>query len=324
MDGPSWTRVDVSEWSIYRVEQAGSSENRWLIEPGTDELWLHKDTHIPSNGQEQGEDWSEFVATQVAKTLAIPCAETRLCSRGGRRGSLSLSVLAQADVRPFALNEGRVVLERSKAPGYVRHLEGKPAHDPHRPDVKRPGHSLQNIKAALEGTGPPTTFAGPQGCDGFDVFAGYLVLDALIANSDRHEQNWAVLTPQLLGPIERLAPSYDHASSLGYNLTDQKRESLLADRASGLDRWSERGRARRYEHRGTPLTLVEHAAEAVALCSPDGRLWWTQVLERGDLGGPHEVLAEPILGMSEHASRFASELLELNLRRLRDVICSNA
>lgn len=28
---------------------------------------------------------------------------------------------------------------------------------------------------------------------GFDVFVGYLLLDALVAKRDRHEQDWAVL-----------------------------------------------------------------------------------------------------------------------------------
>jgi serine/threonine protein kinase HipA of HipAB toxin-antitoxin module len=45
-----------------------------------------------------------------------------------------------------------------------------------------------------------------------DVFLGYLMLDAWIANLDRHHENWGlVLTKDITG---HLAPSYDHASSL--------------------------------------------------------------------------------------------------------------
>jgi hypothetical protein len=32
----------------------------------------------------------------------------------------------------------------------------------------------------------------------YDVFCGYLVLDALVANSDRHDHNWAVFLPPTL------------------------------------------------------------------------------------------------------------------------------
>lgn len=194
------------------VESAGSTQNLWLAEPNSPAgtLWLHKDTLIPENRIEQGEDWSEVVSTQVAAILGVPRATTRLCLRKDRRGSLSRSVRPEdAD-----LWEGQIVLEDVHAPGYFPHVEGREGVDPERPDVKRPGHNLRNIELALDDVAPPPEFEGPGSLSGFDVFAGYLLLDALIANRDRHEQNWAVLRPRLLGPPVRLSPSYDHASSL--------------------------------------------------------------------------------------------------------------
>jgi len=63
-----WERVDVSDWSVRRTEAAGSSENLWLDEPGSDSKpdrrWMHKDITIPLNGAEQGEDWAEVVSTR--------------------------------------------------------------------------------------------------------------------------------------------------------------------------------------------------------------------------------------------------------------------
>lgn len=57
----------------------------------------------------------------------------------------------------------------------------------------------------------------------FEAFTGYLVLDALVANQDRHEENWAVLRPLPGGGEVTLAGSYDHGSSLAFNLTDARR-----------------------------------------------------------------------------------------------------
>lgn len=131
VDAEVWDRVDVSGWPVLRAEQAGSTENLWLEEPATEHRWLHKDTVIPQNGLEQGEDWSEVISTEVAKLLGVPCAPVRLCERNGRRGSLSLSVVPEG----HDLWEGTVILERADAPGYFSHREGAPGVDPARPDV---------------------------------------------------------------------------------------------------------------------------------------------------------------------------------------------
>jgi hypothetical protein len=64
-------------------------------------------------------------------------------------------------------------------PGYVHQPGRKGGH---------PGHSLENVRAV------PTT--------AFDVFAGWPTLDAWIANTDRHDNNWSVLrTRQTRGPV---------------------------------------------------------------------------------------------------------------------------
>jgi hypothetical protein len=105
-----WERMDVSTWPIQQVEQIGSTPNMWLENPEDGTSWLHKDTVIPANGIEQGEDWAEVVSTQAATLLGAPCATTSLCMRNGRRGSLSLSVLPKG----HSLWEGHLVLERAE------------------------------------------------------------------------------------------------------------------------------------------------------------------------------------------------------------------
>lgn len=320
VDSVIWNRIDATRWAEIRVEAAGSTTTVWLEEPETCEEWLHKDTVIPSNGVEQGEDWSEVISTQVAQLLKVPCAETRMCIRAGRRGSLS------RNVRPTgqALFEGHTVLFNAGAGGYFPHSEGKPGVDPSRPELKRPGHHLTNIKAALDGVAAPPNFRGPPALTGFDVFAGYMIFDALVANQDRHEQNWAILTSQLVSSTERLAPSYDHASSLGYNLSDTKRKACIDD-PDRLRMWANRGTAIRFEHHASRPTLVEHAVNAVEKCTPEGAHWWREQICDLDLEPLRESLqGGAISGMSVAAATFASNLLSLNQGRLRDAICNRA
>jgi hypothetical protein len=310
-----WVAVDVSDWELVGIEQSGTNTPVWLRDPD-DLVWLHKSTRIPSSGVEEGQDWGEVAATQTADLLGVPSARTRLCVKDGRRGSLSLQM------RPVAhdLIQAWVFLLSAGVPGFVPHAgRGEPV-DPTRPGVRRPGHSLENIRSALNGVAAPPEFSGPGGLSGFDVFAGYAVFDALVANRDRHDDNWAVLRPQMVGIPDRLAPSYDHGGSLGSNLTDDERDRLLSIPTS-LAAWVGKGTAHRFEHTGRPPSLVEHAAKAVSMASPEAAQWWRARLASLDLSPISRVLTQGVPGMSVPAATFANKVLDLNLRRLQDAIC---
>lgn len=107
---------------------------------------------------------------------------------------------------------------------------------------ERSGHTLDNIETDLRDVDAP---AGSGGLSAFEVFAGYLVLDALAANQDRHEENWAVLRPLPGEGRLTLAGSYDHGSSLGFNLTDSRRQMHL-DRGD-VPVFASKARAQRFE-----------------------------------------------------------------------------
>src|SRR5690606_12050768 len=82
-------------------------------------------------------------------------------------------------------------------------------------------HTIEVIAQVLDGVGPPP---GKTAGKAMDWFAGYLILDALISNTDRHQENWAVIDD---GGERWLSPSFDHASSLGFQLTDAERDERL-------------------------------------------------------------------------------------------------
>ena len=96
--------------------------------------------------------------------------------------------------------------------------------------------------------------------------AGYLILDAVIGNTDRHHENWGLLRRRVGSRwAGRLAPSFDHASSLGRELLDRKRLQLLKERR--VRQYSEKGRGGIYWSRGarygpSPLELVRKAVAA--------------------------------------------------------------
>jgi hypothetical protein len=132
-------------------------------------------------------------------------------------------------------------------------------------------HTIGRIFEAIK-----HTYAKPEAGKKYaDQMAGYLVLDALICNVDRHHENWGILrksTPE--GRRGRLAPSYDHASSLGRELRDtdsrNNRERYL--RELGVAKYIERGHGPIFvegtgRHGPSPLRLVQRCLEIDGLAA---------------------------------------------------------
>lgn len=288
---------DVSAWSIVDIEAEGSDAKEWLADPH-DDRWLCKPAVTPENGVQQGEDWSEWLAADVAMGIAVPHATIRLATRDGVPAALSRSLRASGE----ELQAGAVLLQ-----GVVGFVPRSKA---------RTGHTLVNIRAVLHDVAAPQGWVGPAGVGAaFGVFCGYLVLDALIANTDRHEENWAVIRDK--DAVVRLCASYDHATSLGFNLSDERRHQLATDPGK-LHAWLERGTATRFEG-GRRLTLVSHAVQALDLAPSWARSWWASAVADLDIDSLRVLIdtaAPP--SMSDPARTFALQLVEANRRRLLD------
>lgn len=300
-------RIDVSSWVVVADETAGAEVKLWLEDP-QGRTWLYKPVVI-KNGHRQGEDWSELVASSVANQLRIPCASTALAVLDGVDGSISL------DLRPrqSELVPGWIwMLVEHGVPDYI------PGRDPRCPRW-RPGHSLANIQQVLEGVLPPPGCTLPNGFTAFDVFAGYLVLDALIANRDRHDENWSVLRPAVSNEPAKLCGSYDHASSLGFNLTDRERLDRLAGGRGGVLTWVAKGTAWRFEHDPAvgPSTLVALAGQAVGTASVVANTYWREAVTSVRLDEAADLI-EDVPEVSEPTRTFTRTVLSTNLKRMRD------
>lgn len=91
-----------------------------------------------------------------------------------------------------------------------------------------------------------------------------MVLDAIIGNTDRHHENWGLLRRRTAAAWHGMvAPSFDHASSLGRELQDARRERLLA--GNGVGSYAERAPGAVYWNEDdpqiSPLELVRRAAD---------------------------------------------------------------
>jgi hypothetical protein len=298
--GEPFDEIDVNSWEVVRVETSGGDEKYWLRNPDTSADWLFKAVTV-KGGHVHGENWAEKAVSHLADLINIPHAQIELARRGGSQGLISL------DLRPrlFELQEGRVLLQRF--PEYV--------YQPGR-GGRHPGHSLGNIRTVLDGALAPPGWEAPFNA-GFDVFAGYLVLDAWVANTDRHENNWSVLR-QTEKPTLYMCGSYDHASSLGWNVPDDQRVTRLREPGQ-LEQWCRRGRAYCFERpSGQPLpTLVALAKDALDLASPAAQDYWSTMMAQVSDDEVRDVLSR-ITGMSAPARTFALRVLETNRMRILD------
>ena len=172
-------------------------------------------------------------------------------------------------------------------------------------DANRIGHNLDNIASALTGaTGPP---GGPcESWDAIEVFAGYLVFDAWIANTDRHAVNWGVLTRDRDGG-RALASTFDHGSALASGTQDERLAHITPES------FAVRGYASRFED-GQKQPLTDLALDGVRQVGGRASTWLDR-LKFVDPAACQEIL-EAISGMSELRRRFLSAVLETNRRRL--------
>ena len=165
---------------------------------------------------------------------------------------------------------------------------------------------------------PPETPTRPGLEDGRDLFTGYLLLDAWIGNTDRHHENWAVL--KFADGRLALAPSYDHASSLGHNLQDSDREDRLVskDRNRTVEAYAVKARSAlfRREIDRKPAFTDEAFALATACCRKAGVYWLDRLREISDDAATDIVNRVPDALLSSHGKRFAQRLLRANRARL--------
>lgn len=294
--------IDISHWEVIVVETNGEDETLWLAEPGTGTAWMYKPPTV-KNGFRQREDFAEYLAGELAGLLRVPCATVQLADLNGDRGCIS------RDLKPprWEMQAGALLL-----------ADRDPAYRPGTDKPKgRPGHSLARIAEALNCVDLPPEHPVPAGFGSFDVFTGFLVLDAWIANRDRHDENWSVLLPPPGDNRLYLCPSYDQAGSLAYNVPDQACAGQLAE-PGGVARWAAKGTAWRFEHDPSagPCTLVDLAVDALQRCTDIARRYWLDNLANVSHTTSVTGLLQDVPDLSQDWRTFASELLRINQERL--------
>jgi len=227
--------LEVSGDASEKVEAMGTKEKFWFHDPDLGPL-LFKFSRT-----ETGEHWAEKLAAEIADCAGIPHARYELARCAGRPGVVSVPFLDARDRREFLIHGNEI-------------LSARDGSYPTGSDAPKFGVSRHTVDAVFSAIGGET-IALPrewQPLDGVstasEVFVGYLLLDALVGNTDRHHENWGYVECANDSGLRarHLAPTYDHASSLGRELSDDERVRRLAtkDRGYSVEAYATRSRAR--------------------------------------------------------------------------------
>ena len=279
------------------IEQLGSKRKFWFRLQGDTQPWLFKFTR-----ENTGEDWSEKIASELAKLLKIPAAQVELATFMGQRGCASRSFVETK--KGFELIHGSEVMA-----GRITNYEKSKLWG-------QSDHCIKNIITAVE-----LVFPQNKRSRQLRILAGYIVLDALICNTDRHHDNWGLLRWISRGKtIHSIAPSFDHASSLGRELRDEKRKRILLER-DGIERYVLRGRGGIYwdaadADRDNPLLLAQKAAKSFPNYFSHCLQLLRRVSEEEMVGIVERV---PVKWMDETAKKFCCHILATTKKRLNEV-----
>jgi len=297
--------VSVAHDSRREKEPMGSKEKFWFQRSdGAD--WLFK---FPTKGT--GGHWAEKIAFEVARKLRIPAAHVEL-----------------ALYRDGAGNEHRGSICRSFSFGYELYhgnqiLAGRdPEYDLDK-RYKQSQHTASRMFASMY------VFLNQRYAQRYrGLLASYLVLDALIGNVDRHHENWGVLRKRANeGWKVRLAPTFDHASSLGRELrdADAKKSRKRYLEALGVAHYTKHARGAVYASEAdapapSPVELVRWCLDDPLL-----RPFFISAC-RKVMKVPPETIAEDVVArvpsewMTPISRNFAVSLLRYNYERMEQMV----
>ncbi|MDD2966565.1 MAG: hypothetical protein PHN64_03590 [Desulfovibrionaceae bacterium] len=273
-------------------------------------FWYDNEKKLFKQGRPNtGENWAEVVASRICDLLQLPHAHYDFAIFDKKTEGVVCETIVPDGGRLIHANEllAKFILDV--------YLQKK---------YQQTEYTLRSVLAYFinqrSDLYPPINFNTTEKiCSALSVFIGYLLLDTLIANQDRHHENWGIINKQ---NILYLAPTYDHASSLGRELSDEVCYERLhtKDRHRTIGFYANKGCSafRDHEHPYKRLSTLE-AFKRSASKDIDAAKEWLQrlsVINEDSLSEIYDILNGLI---SEYSKQFSIKLVLENKKRL---LCS--
>jgi hypothetical protein len=251
-------------------------------------------------------DWSEKVAAELGKLIGIPTAHTELAVGYATERQTYIDGTISVDYTPFG---AQIISGR----GFLSTVD--PLFDVDQPGGLDP-YNVENVLHHLHknSVGLPLGYALPSGIDqGVELMVGYLLFDAWLSATDRHDENWEIAVSS---NGYALCPTFDHGDSLGVKLSDRDRDSKnFADPALAESCWWE-NRMQDGRAESTEISSLRAFTIAAGLF-PDAARIWQEELAQVTSAQIREIFEQiPDNRITLGASSFAISLLEFNHHQL--------
>lgn len=309
----SYTVYKIDVKGKTQIEQMGTKPKFWFVNKEYNEHWLFK-----YNRPNTGEDWSEKITSEIAELIGLPHAIVELAECEDKRGIIT---------KDFTERKTKGVLVHGN-----EILTSIDSDYPTRQFRKVSQHSIDNIIEVLsdEFIQLPSGYSFSSNIDNaIDLFLGYLLLDALVGNTDRHHANWGLLiSPEGFGDPPslhaELAPTFDHASSLGRELEETRRESLLAGNnyRANVSIYAQRASSAIYLHTGDdkPLSTLAAFVELTKYAPNAKKIWLDKLRDITEDSFKDCISRIPESILSRQSGEFVYQLLLFNKNQLLNLI----
>ena len=243
-----------AEYKIYHLDpdlildeqvEDGMLRKDWYLHPALGKCLFKEAAPTQAIISDARTDWTEKVVNEIANLLGLPVARYKLAT--GYFGKSTKLVEGVVSINCIPDNTQILTGEEFLTQVLDCNLD-----DPRQ-------YTVENVLKALDlaDVKIPSNWQQPiPGIDtGAKLFVGYMMLDCLVNNSDRHDHNWEVMA--VGGRIE-LVSSFDRGLSLGSTDEDEDKPNLsLADY---VNRYSQSCFQSGYNKLPT-LTIFDRAAQ---------------------------------------------------------------
>lgn len=283
------------------IEPLGTKEKFWFFHETINNLFKvgRKNT---------GEDWVEVVVSEICSLLEIPHADYSFATYEELDGTITPS---------FVPNGGRLIHGNELLVKAYKTIEVEYNQDTF---YRLREYKLRVIHAILKNKKISPAFDVLRYDNietAFDMFIGYLVLDCLVSNQDRHHENWGLI---VYDKTVFLAPTYDHASGLGSKEHDTKKDKRLTgnDPRVTVKKFVERAKTPFYDR--NKLLSTYESVELCAKLDEKMTLYWLSKIENLNLNTVVDIFTKvPKSLISDTSSRFAIEMIKENKNRLLEL-----